>query len=806
MKRILFSSCLFCTLALVAFSSEDPLEKLVAGFRKYLEELPQEKVYLHFDRPYYTSGETIWFKAYLTAGALHEPSPFSRTIYVELINEQQQLVEQIKLLSIKGSAAGDLVLPDSLPSGNYVMRAYTNWMRNGDEDYFFHSVIKIWNSNQPATAAAQKEDVDVQFFPEGGDLVNGITSKVAFKAIGSDGLGRKIQGNVVDESGSRVAEIRSNFLGMGVFSINPSRGKKYKAIIENLPGEFSLPVAKEEGVVLSVGNALTLKDLSVRIQLSNYQKQKTIYLLAQTRGVVCYAASVNLSSNVVLAKMPKDKFPEGVSQITVLDITGNPLAERLVFIEEQKKSVSVEVSFDKASYQPREKIELTVTTKDAKGNPIAADLSMSVCDDQQVLLDENRENIYSYLYLSSELKGHIESPGYYFNIQNKDRLEALDYLLMTQGWRRFITTDLSKSDWKKPEYSIEQGLTIKGRMLDKFNNKPIADGKVTYLVVDPAPSTTEVRTNASGYFEMNHVIYFDSAQAVIQGQTRKGNKWVKLVIDSLPDFPATHYAITPLSGVQTDFEKNFIAASIERKKIDEAYNFDEKTILLDAVEIKDKKEELPSTVTKIYGNGSVSRRVADDPSLENMLHPLQLLQGRVAGVQVTGGGQNWSVMIRGVGSINAGTAPMILVDNIPVSMDYLSVLRVRDIDSYEVWKGPETAIFGAQGANGVIGFYTKRGTSYAPPREGVFRFGQVGYQTERDFYSPKYDVQKPEHVKPDRRITLYWAPLVQTDSTGRTSIIFYNHDLETTVTGLVEGLSTTGKPATSTFKYAIRKN
>jgi len=142
MKRAPLSYLIFIIALLSFTASESPLERLIAGFKKYLADLPQEKVYLHFDRPYYTNGDTIWVKAYLTAGAFHKPSPLSRTVYVELINGRGQLVKKLRLFADKGSAAGNIALADSLRSGNYLVRAYTQWMKNGEEDYFFHRVVK----------------------------------------------------------------------------------------------------------------------------------------------------------------------------------------------------------------------------------------------------------------------------------------------------------------------------------------------------------------------------------------------------------------------------------------------------------------------------------------------------------------------------------------------------------------------------------------------------------------------------------------------------------------------------------------
>lgn len=192
-------------------------------------------------------------------------------------------------------------------------------------------------------------------------------------------------------------------------------------------------------------------------------------------------------------------------------------------------------------------------------------------------------------------------------------------------------------------------------------------------------------------------------------------------------------------------------------------------------------------------------QVAGNPGLENQSHPLQVLQSGVAGVIVSNRGQSWNISIRG------GAAPFVMIDDVPVSIESLNSLSVNDIERVEVWKGGDAAMFGARGGNGVIGFYTKKGGGSAADA-AVVAFDDRGYQIEREFYVPSYDSEKPEHIKPDKRATLFWAPLIKTDSSGRASVSFYNHDVEGSVTTVAEGISVTGKPGAATYKYVIRKN
>lgn len=802
MNRYLFIILIFFTSLLLSFIQENPLERLTAGFARYLEELPQEKIYIHLDRPYYTGGETIWYKVYLTAGPYHEPSQLSQTIYVELINQNKEVIQQIKLLSINGLASGSIMLPDTLKSGKYLLRAYTNWMRNFEESYFFQRSIKIWNiNNNDVIKETHDQILDIQFFPEGGNLVADVVCKVGVKAIGADGLGKATHGIIINTKGKTVAEFQCNFLGMGAFSFLPEKGERYKAVIDKPDKEILLPPSLESGLVLSVRNAS--KELLVRIQTSDYTKYQELYILAQTRGQIVYSARVNLASNVAVARIDKSQFPAGVTQITILDRQGSPLAERLVFVDNPTEHLRIEMSANNKTYAPREKVTLNINVKDSNGNPVVANLSLAVCDDQQVLIEPNQENISTYLLISSELQGHIESPGYYFNNKNSDREDALDFLLLTQGWRRFTINQALQHNWKAPEYLPEKGLRISGQVVDKYNGKAVGQGKVTYLSLTSIPTVSETITNPTGHFSFLNIIYYDSADLILKSETKKGNKAVKILITTDIDRPEITYPITTLAETKNEFERKFFANSAERRAIDSAYYFDEKTIILKNIEIKESRLE-PQARIRPFGKGSVNIRVANEPGMENLLHPLQLIQGRVAGVQVTGDLFSWKVLIQGPNSIKSGTNPLILVDDMPFDFESLSAIPVENIESFTVWKGADAAIFGARGANGAIGFYTKRGSNLSTVEEGTFTFRKMGYHVEREFYSPNYSLKNPEYVKPDMRVTLFWSPYIQTDSLGNASVTFFNHDQETTVSGIIEGISSTGKAGFASTQYVIK--
>lgn len=804
-----FQLLLFGILAflLISFSlKNDPLEKIITAFDRYISENPQEKVYLHYDRPYYSAGETIWFKAYLTVGQYHLPSSLSQTIYVELFNSDSQIISRLKIFSSEGFASGQIHLPYSLKSGNYFLRAYTNWMRNSGEEYFFHSQFKIWNSQDLYDNSVTQEkseltgNFDIQFFPEGGNLVNGIFSKVAFKAIGEDGLGKVVKGKILE--GERVvAEFESNHLGMGVFPLLPEKAKIYKARIEGSKKDVILPTSLDSGIVMSVTNSPKVSDILIKIQASENTAIHTINILAQTRGLVCASIKADLTKKVIFARIPKKEFPSGIAQITSIDGNGMPLAERLIFINHQDQ-INITVTSDKPNYESREAVKLNIETTDKMGKPIAANLSLSVFDSEQAKVDENTETIVSNLLISSELKGYVESPGYYFNPKNLDKEEALDFLLLTQGWRKFTLVEALSSDRKNQIYRIEKGLTINGLLTDTKTNKPIENGTVSYLSLLPIAESRTTSTGINGEFEFQDLIYFDSAKVTLEGKSKNGRSQGSITTVGHYSPPTLIRPIFPNFSPPSDLEKNFISKSLERKNIKRAFDFEEGEISLNGVEVQGKKIIDQYSGPRIYGNGSIKVKVADNPVLENLQHPLDLIKGRVAGVQVLGGGLDWKVLIQGVSSINSGVEPLIMLDDIPITLESLNSIPVLEIESFTVWKGPDTAIFGSRGANGAIGFYTKRGNVGAIPMKQIeISSVPAGYQVEQEFYSPKYTTEEPIQVRPDKRVTLFWAPNIQTDSTGRATVLFFNPDVKTVIEGVIEGISRTGNPGTAKFQY-----
>lgn len=795
---------------LLVTSDDNTLDNITSSLEKYITEFPEEKVYIHTDRHHYVQGETIWLKSYLVAGSYHQPSPISNNVYVDLYSPEKNLVSTILLRSEEGFASGHLQLPQELSSGSYLLRGYTSWMKNFDNDYFFEKEINILELDGTRAKAGDLSDtsIDLSFFPEGGQMVSGVAGRVAFKAINSSGLSTKVTGTLYDQDGNEKTKFETTHDGMGFFALTPAPNTSYYAMIDGSDERFELPALSEQGFSVSANNGLKdILRLTFRTNEKTQNKEK-LYVVVQSRGAVTYAFDLDLSKNIAFSNIPKKTIPSGIAQVTLFNDSGVPLLERLVFIKKDVYTLSVKT--DKETYGPREKVKATVQLTDLAGNPAQGNFSLAAVDISQTLVTTPSQTIESNLLLSSDLKGYIENPTYYFEEDDPERLKHLDLVMMTHGWRKFKWEDLMNQKYPEVTHLIEKGLNIKGHLVDKFNGKPIPKGTVTYFDNSFNPPIIEkLKTDDQGYWEVNNVIAYDNSPVTLSGENKRGKKLVSFELDTLIGAPVPgHWLNTEMGQQQTTQLETFLQKSKERQMIDDAYDFDSTATIVEGVVVEAErfKEEQAQSV---YGAGEVSfgfDKVTESTRLSR--NPLEVLQGRLAGVLITGSGPQISVQIRGAASLLGGAqSPLILLNDIPTDLQTILYIPAIDIERVEVFKGPSAAIFGANGASGALAFYTYKGANInVKPAEGVYStILKAAYQGQREFYAPKYEVKKPEHIKPDRRVLMHWAPLVATDESGKAEIEFWNSDLPATVRFDVQGLTLNGQPLVANTIYEVKK-
>jgi TonB-dependent SusC/RagA subfamily outer membrane receptor len=806
MLKITFAALLLF-LANNLFAQNDFAQKTAEKFATYQSARPQEKVYLHLDKPYSAVGDTIWFKGYIVEANRQTIDTISRVLYVDLINEKTNKVAlSHRYALVNGTANGRFVIADSIYSGQYRIRAYTNYMRNFSEDFFFNQKLQIYDE-ATALAATDTNAIDVQFFAEGGSLVAGVSNRVAYKAINALGYGVDIEGFVLSSAGDTVVAFTSMHLGMGNFSFMPDAAKSYSAKVRKKNGiwkTMALPKVNPEGFTIQIDNVSNRNNVRVIISVNkNLKEGAQATLIATGKGEVKFAAAIPLTRKTILVNIPRNQLGEGFTQITLFDDKQQPTCERLVW-GNKPKPLNISIKTDKPTYKLREKVKVAVGVSDQSGKPVEGSFSVAAIDQKQGVQDVYDQNIVSYMDLTSDLKGYIERPSYYFDSTQTEAPFKLDLLLMTQGWRRFVWKDVLAFDTTSvPQFFIESGLSLKGNVT-KTNGKSAGIVNLTTVMRQgDAQTLFKADSDDKGDFVFSDLNYYDSTSFTIQAATPKGNKDLTINIEpnNLPK-PQTISGNWPLDKRQADLLSSYVNQMSEYRRIETQFrNSTDKTIDEVTIRAKRAKEKDPRKTYTVASNTLKTEDLAGTGAL----NIIEAIQNRIPGVSVTGSGMNVKVNIRAAANFSGAVDPLFLLDGIPTELIQLVNTSVSDVETIDVLKGPQASIYGSRGAGGVIAVYTKRGNkNYDWSKDktlGVKGLKVMGLEVERAFYSPKYEVAQAA-TKPDLRSTVYWNGNLRTDKEGKAKVSFYNNDNNnTTITIRIEGLATDGRAGAGLKSY-----
>ncbi|MGZ3767484.1 MAG: carboxypeptidase regulatory-like domain-containing protein [Mucilaginibacter sp.] len=512
-----------------------------------------EKAYLHFDKPYYAAGDTIYFKAYVTNPA-YDPSTLSSILNVELIGPADEICGAIKLKLTDGMAPGDFALADTLKSGNYRLRAYTGTMRNQSEDYFFdqnvfvvnvpptvssaHKSISVTRSKNQTVKSQQLNTVlnkiDVQFFPEGGNFVNGVVSKVAFKAIAPNGFGANVKGTITDEQGHFVTDFISQHLGMGLITITPQPGKAYRANLaykDSTKAKFDLPKASDAGYALHIDNA-DPRNVRVNIIAGLQSHRAKIYLIAQSGGIIYVYMPVKLINNTFNALIPKSELPDGIVQFALFSANGEPMNERLVF-SRNYDPLNLKLATENSISRPHQKVKISLAATDKDYTAVSGNFSVAVTDETRLPVDEDNEStILSYLLLASDIKGYVEKPNYYFTGKSDKAAADLDVLMLTQGYHRFEWKKMMNNEYQPVAFDPEKLTEVSGKITNAAG-KPIPHCKISLLSVSNVFFALDTISDASGKFVFKHLLARDSMRYIIQAADKQARKNTLIEIDKV---------------------------------------------------------------------------------------------------------------------------------------------------------------------------------------------------------------------------------------------------------------------------------
>jgi hypothetical protein len=895
---------LLCFALTSAYAQQDSvtLNNILTKTKRLSDEQPLEKVYLHFDKPYYAVADTVWFKAYVTTQN-NIPSPLSKIVYVEMYNAVDSLVQTVKLPVKNSVAYGNMPLPmNNYRQGNYYIRAYTMWMLNFDPDYFFSKNILIGEAidkqlitnanltNAPADKAikttariqfkdtskkplanktvnwrvfhnydvfargkgttdangyltitvtskagdpikkgtlvadvniAEKElasasfnirqsdnDIDFQVFPEGGQLIVGIPNQVGFKAVKPNGLGADVKGSIIDEQNTEVGTFAASFAGIGSFFISPEAGKNYqvKYTAGGISKTIDLPKAAE-GITLQASNPAATDFINLRILASaaffEANKEKAFFLVGQNSNAVAYAAKLNLKNQVITAKIPKQNFPSGIAQLTLFDEKSEPISERLVFVL-HNDAMNLALKADLPTYKPRQKVKLTLDAK-SKGQPIAGDFSVTVTDETKVPVDENTETtILSSLLLTSDLKGYVEKPNYYFNKTDEKKLADLDRLMLTQGYRRFAYKEILAGRYPKVFLLPEQGITISGTLRD-LTGMPIRKG-VMRMMVTGKPISKEIQTSNVGVFNFKDLVFPDSSQVVITARSNPNYNNLMIMLDGSPSAAKGYnvHAADEIENIDT-------ALSSYLNNSQKQYRF---LRTLKTVEIKGAAVKRPSHSDHpaLSGLSQIPDRFIDGKNLEGCNMLLECLKVQAPSFTYEFNEQKFYI----TRDYNQGgrTPAAIFLNGMFVDANAINTVAANDVESIEIFlNDPLGTVDRMYNTRGVIVINTKKipkGEKISKqdfldmiPKKYEVKYSPMGYSKEREFYSPKYAPNAPI-TSNDLRTTIYWNPKLITDEKGNISFEFNNADGKGSYKAVVEGIDKDGNVGRTVLRYTVK--
>ena len=744
--------------------------------------LSAEKIYVHTDKPLYFVNDILWFKVYNLSNVKSGLSSLSRVVYVEIIDENNKPQVQAMINVNEGLADGSLQLPKQLETGVYKLRAYTNLMKNAGAESFFEKDLYIINPVRVFnTAKTKKQTYDISFFPEGGTMIEGISGNVAFKSQDNNGVGVPIRGVVIDDKNDTVATIKTFKFGIGKFSFLPQPERKYKAICIMPDKEIlikELPEIKKSGYTI----ALQHQERQLNIAIATNGNENNVYVVVHNGKSMIYAKASGLVNGRTAIVLDKSSLTGGLYHVTAFDTDGNAVAER-IFFNKTKDQTHFKTDLAKTSYLKREKVDLKISATDGQAKLQAANASFAIYKIDSLQTGQDID-IVSDLYLRSELKGAIENPAYYFSSNSPEVNEALDNLLLTQGWRRFDTKKSGKQPTLRflPEYN---GHLIAGKVVSQDNNP--AKGISLYLSSPKKEGAYYVTTTDSlGGFLFNTDKLFGKNEIIIQADYTK---------DSTSNISvASPYFEGYTSSKPNHTHQDLVA----KKKYLEDYFFSSQVQDIYSKELSNNFYA-PDSGQVFYAKASKSYLLANYTRFNTLEDVLREYVSEIL-VAKKKSGFTWKVV--GGKELFEGN-PLVLYDGIPYfDLNRMMAVYPDDIEKIEVLK--DKFYYSGETYEGIISFYSKKATlsDYElNPKAIVIDY--EGMQLQREFYAPKYDTIK-NHL-PDYRSLLHWEPNLLFNGKDKSSLSFYTSDVTGRYIGVIQGISADGFPGFNTFEIEVKK-
>ncbi|MEP7256235.1 MAG: hypothetical protein ABI666_10710 [Ferruginibacter sp.] len=758
----------------------------------YGTNFPQEKIHIHFDKEIYLPGETIWFKAYLFEENL--PSERSTNFYAALYDENGKLIQEQLSPIFNSTTDGHFDIPDSLQSKQLICRAYTSWMMNFDTTFLFTKAIKLMNKNAKDETLASIKTVSLQFFPEGGDIIEGTRNTIAFKANYNSGLPFEIKGVLKkQETGEVVMELKSIHDGMGRFDVEMQANESFYAEWTDNNGVIQqtyLPKTKPGGVSLKLAQQ---KDKLV-YNIVNKLPDDSLHVLMYMYQKIFYKTDLAVSSVLPYTGMvPVSTLPTGIMQLTVFNTNWQPVAERVAFINNNNYTLGITITDKEINTQKRGKniIEIEVT------DTISANMSLSVTD-AELNNEETSSTIVTNLLLSGDVKGYIYNPAYYFADNSNGELKAnLDLVMLTHGWRRYNWDDMLVQKMPVINYPPDNYLSAYGQISKDIMDKMTTEENVN-LIIKTKDSTNNfyaIRPDNNGLLKQEGLIFYDTARVLFS--FNKNKSW-----NTKMAFSTSNYTFNQPQAINnyrdyfiwdtTGYIKFSSTASLfnyyNTNKANQPFN-KEKTlqgVVVKSNSLRNWKNNPLLKMDEKYTSG-LFRGGATSEAFD-------LLHDEMA--EASGNIINYLKYRSGMLGRDKINPPLYFIDEHIAEYSEVEMLWISNIAYVKIIR----PYFGTRNQGGDLGtavsIYLKKGNDLIDrrPKDTDLKLVNIaGYSPNKEFYSPDYS-QTNTTLGTDARTTLLWQPYIITNAVNnKIPITFYNNDLTKKFRIVLEGSNTEGK-------------
>ncbi len=819
-------------------------QKIDSALNTLATQHPSEKIYIHYDKEYYVAGETIWFKAYLYSNGL--PATLSNNFYLQLINVDGKVISN-KKYPVKGATIkGDIELPNSLSQGYYHIRALTPGMLNTNPDFFYSKNIFVFNpadktgSNFPAR---KPSSLSVQFFPESGYLVDGVSSVLAFKAIDSSGRPVTVNGIIKMDDTVNLAPFKTYHDGIGKVQLKPQYGKKYMAAItyNGQTNFFPLPEVQSYGINLRVEDEKSGK----MFLLSRSKKEKDNYdnllLVAEMNNMIVFENEINFDNYFsVKGHLMTDSLPSGILRFTVFGKDRRPLAERLTFVNNGEYESKGRIEIVKNGTGIREENIFEINFSD----PAQRSFSVAVTD-AETSSPLCPENIITKFLLTDDLKGYINNAAWYFQDKTDTvRQAALDNLMLTHGWSRFSWEKILAGEVPEKKYRDNYLVSVSGKLSDSKTNGPAPGGNLIIFMEseDSVNHNFEIEVGPDGKFTIDSLLFYGKAKFYYAYKTAQGKeKPVNISLDPQP----LDRVVEALPYRISEGEMAQISAAVipEGAAINKRYRSGTSSLTetkeLKPVTVEAKSNKRPiEEVNDSYTSGvftamgkvnfdninapennralsvfdfvkrSVNHVIVEDDKFVNrknfaLFNPLsdQKIAEKQTGYDslnknvpgYTPGDMGW-LMKPGGHDPGKHNEVAIFLNESPAYVGILKTITMNEVALIKFYDPGFIGAGGADGPGGAISVYTKKDISRPGNIDKLDHVVYNGYSLTKEFYSPDYSLPVQQKMDEDIRTTLYWNPELYTDNSSKnTSLKFYNNDFSKKLKIVVEGFDANGR-------------